>query len=84
MKDDDAKLYGDIRGTLTSLRVDQGKLRVRVSSRKVFLSGELHKTGGTPMKPARLLDLVRESLMKVRGVRMVVVETDLERAIRRG
>lgn len=84
MKDDDAKLFADIRGTLTSLRIDQGRLRMRVCSRKVFLSGELARNGGSPMKPLRLLDLVRESILKVRGVKMVVIESDLERSIRRG
>jgi len=83
MKDDDAKIYSDVRASLNTLRVDASKIRIRVASHKVFLSGELHKLGGMPMNRAKLLGNLKSGISKIRGVRMVVVESDLEAFVRR-
>lgn len=84
MKEGDQKIFGDVRALLNTFRIDSGKLRIRISSNKVYLGGELVRTGGSPMKPQRLLLVVKDSLLKIRGVKSVIVETELEQWARRG
>jgi hypothetical protein len=54
VKAEDAKTYAEVRSALTAHRLDLSKLHLRVSSGKVYLSGELHKIGGPSVRPLKL------------------------------